>query len=119
MKNIFCLVAFVTLLVTVDAYAENNSTKKLYRGVVNVITAPIEIPKQSRAYWVEGAQKTDHILVWIGSGAVWGMIQGVKRAGSGLWDVFSFPFARPEEYKPLLEPDFVFEEWPRNPVSGR
>lgn len=99
--------------------AENNPGGKLYRGVLNVVTAPVEIPRQVRAYWIEGAQKTDHIVVWILSGAVWGVVQGVKRMGAGLWDTVTFPLAVPEDYEPLVKPDTVFEAWPRHPVSGR
>ena len=119
MKKSFIFIIILTLFCASQAFAESNPGKKLYRGVVNVVTAPVEIPKQARAYWIEGAQKTDHILVWIGSGTVWGMVQTVKRAGSGIWDIVSFPFEKPDQYEPLLKPDFVFDEWPRNPVSGR
>lgn len=120
MKPILWL--FLMLLLLNPAFVqaqEIGSGHKLYRGVVNIITSPVEIPKQARAYWIEGAQKTDHILVWIGTGAVWGLVQGVKRASSGLWDMLSFPFEKPVKYNSLLKPDFVFDEWPRNPVSGR
>ena len=119
MKKIFCLCLMIALLCTTSAYAENNPAKKLYRGAVNIVTAPIEVPKQARAYWIEGAQKTPHILVWIGSGVAWGFVQGFKRMGSGFWDVVSFPFEKPTEYEPLFKPEYVFDEWPRNPVSGR
>ncbi len=119
MKKIFIFTVILTLYLIPFVYAEQNPGKKFYRGVVNVVTAPVEIPKQARAYWIEGAQKTDHILVWIGSGAVWGMVQTVKRVGSGFWDIVSFPFEKPDKYEPLLKPDFVFDEWPKNPESGR
>ncbi len=112
-------VMILSLLIVPGAQAEDGPVKKLARGVVNVVTAPIEIPKQARAYWVEGARETDHILVWIASGTVWGIIQTVKRAGSGVWDIVTFPVEKPADYAPLLEPDYVFEQWPRNPDSGR
>ncbi len=81
--------------------------------------APIEVPKQARAYWIKGSQITPHIIAWIGCGAVWGVVQGIKRLGSGVWDVVSFPIDKPAEYAPLFEPKYVFDEWPRNPKSGR
>ena len=119
MRKILCWGLLICLSSATIAYAENDPGKKLYRGAVNIVTAPVEIPKQARAYWIEGAQKTPHILVWIGSGAAWGIVQAFKRAGSGLWDVVSFPFEKPAEYQPLMKPAFVFDEWPRNPESGR
>jgi len=101
-----------------SVHADSTSAQKLWRGVVNVVTAPIEVPKQARGYWIKGAQITPHILVWIGSGAVWGVVEGIKRLGSGLWDIVSFPINKPECFEPLFKPNFVFDQWPRNPKSG-
>lgn len=109
----------VLMIVTAAAGAEAASAKRLYRGAINILTAPIEVPKQARAYWIKGAQITPHILAWIASGTVWGVVQTVKRVGSGVWDVVTFPFDRSEASEPLLKPDYVFQEWPRNPASGR
>lgn len=103
------------LLSVPEVVAEDSPSNKLVRGVINIVSAPFEIPKQARAYWIEGAYKTDHILIWTASGAVWGMVQGVKRSGSGVWDVISFPFDLPAGYQPLIKPDYVFEEWPSDP----
>ncbi len=119
MKKVLSLSLMISLLCISNVCAENTPTKKLWRGLVNIVSSPVEIPKQARAYWIEGAQKTDHILVWIASGTVWGMVEGIKRAGSGAWDVVSFPFEKPAGYESLMKPEFVFDEWPRNPVSGR
>lgn len=115
MNRIIIVFMILILWFTPRVYAENNAGKKFYRGMVNIVTAPVEIPKQARAYWIEGAQKTDHILVWIGCGTVWGMVQTIKRTGSGLWDIISFPLEKPNDYDPLLMPEFVFEQWPSDP----
>ena len=115
MKRILYLCMFICLCCASIAHAENNPGKKLLRGVTNIITAPIEIPKQARAYWIEGAYKTDHILVWAGSGAVWGVVQTIKRTGSGIWDIVSFPFNTPDDYTSLIQPPCVFEDWPSDP----
>jgi putative exosortase-associated protein (TIGR04073 family) len=119
MRKIIVIFIAMSLLSIPFADADQRPVKKLYRGIVNILTAPIEVPKQARAYWIKGAQITPHILAWIGSGAVWGIVQSVKRVGSGVWDVVSFPFEKPSEFEPLLKPDFVFDQWPRNPKSGR
>ncbi len=116
MQRIGILIVVMSMLLISGARADQGPGNKLYRGVVNIVTAPLEVPKQARAYWIKGAQKTSHILVWIGSGAVWGVIQGIKRVGSGVWDVVTFPLDQPA---PLLKPDYVFDQWPRNPESGR
>ena len=118
MKRMIMLVTVLLLSAPLNVYADG-PVHKLTRGIVNVVAAPVEIPKQARAYWIEGAQKTPHILVWIFSGTVWGVVQTVKRAGSGVWDIVSFPIDQPTEYQPLMLPEYPFQEWPRNPVSGR
>ncbi len=118
MQRIIVLFVTVSLLSISSAYADQGPGNKLYRGVVNIVTAPIEVPKQARAYWIKGAQLTPHIIAWIGCGAVWGVVQGIKRVGSGVWDVVSFPFDKPAEFTPLFKPNYVFDEWPRNPKSG-
>ncbi len=119
MRTLSIVILSSLILCSSVSYAENMPVKKLSRGLVNIVTAPIEIPKQARAYWIKGAQKTPHILAWIGCGVVWGGVQVIKRTGSGIWDVISFPFSKPANYEPLLKPNFVFQEWPRNPKSGR
>jgi len=117
-RMIFLIVSIIVLCCSV-AEAQNTPVKKLLRGVVNIVTAPIEVPKQARAYWIKGAQLTPHILVWIFSGSVWGVVEGIKREGSGVWDIVSFPLNKPEGFDPLFKPDFVFDKWPKNPKSGR
>lgn len=119
MKIVQIMIMCLALSVMESSSAEATPGRKLYRGAVNILTAPVEIPKQARAYWIKGATITPHILAWIASGTVWGVVQTVKRAGSGVWDVVTFPFNKPEDHQPLLKPDYVFQQWPRNPVSGR
>jgi len=119
MKRLGLLFIVLIVMSSSLARAEQGPAQKFYRGIVNIVTAPIEVPKQARAYWIKGAQITPHILVWIFSGAVWGVVEGVKRMGSGVWDIVSFPVNKPEGYEPLFKPDFVFNDWPRNPKSGR
>ena len=106
-----CLGLTVLLLSAMPAQAEQTPAKKLLRGAVNLATAPLEIPKQTRLYWKKGAEKTDHILVWIFSGFVKGSANTVGRIGSGAWDVITFPFDTPGKNKPLFEPDYVFDDF--------
>ena len=109
----------VMVLLTTNANAQQEPAAKLLRGIFNVVTSPIEVPKQARAYWIKGAQRTPHIIAWIVSGAVWGVVQGVKRASFGVWDVLSSPFAQPSNMTPNFLPEYVLQEWPVNPKSGR
>ena len=96
----------------------NGPASKLQRGAVNVVSAPLEIPRQIRAYWIIGAEKTDHILVWIMAGGVKGVVESVKRFSSGAWDVMTFPSSVNADHAVWIKPDFVLQDWPVNPKSG-
>ncbi|MCA9400860.1 MAG: hypothetical protein KC713_04485 [Candidatus Omnitrophica bacterium] len=123
MKLFNSLSVFVLLMAvptTCFAWRGETPGKKAIRGAVNIVTSPIEIPKQARAYWIEGAQKTDHILVWIASGTVKGFVEMAKRWGSGARDIGTFYMnKRPEDRESLSQPEYAFQEWPRNPQTGR
>ncbi|MFA5088534.1 MAG: hypothetical protein WC552_05815 [Candidatus Omnitrophota bacterium] len=109
MKNILpASIIFIFFLLFSSQALAQNPGQKLKRGVVNILTAPIEIPKQTRIYWKKGAQKTDHVLVWIFSGFIDGTIQMAQRILSGTWDILSFPVNLPKDYAPLKKPDTVF-----------
>ena len=110
MRKVIFLVLFLSA-VSPAAFADGKPMDKLTRGVTNVVTAPLEIPKQTVIYWIEGAKMTKHVSVWILSGVVKGHVNMVRRIGSGLWDVVSFPFQKPEDFEPLFKPDYVYEDW--------
>lgn len=96
------------LLITSTAVEAKNPAQKFARGAINIVTSPLEIPKQTRVYWKKGAEKTPHILVWVMSGIVKGVVETTKRFASGTWDVISFPVSIPADYEALLKPDYVF-----------
>ncbi len=37
----------------------------------------------------------------------------VARVGSGTWDIVSAPMNIPNNFEPLLKPDYVFDDWPQ------
>ena len=101
---------FVILNFTSLSYAHNMGTK-LKRGFVNIITAPIEIPKQTSQYWKKGTEKSKHPCIWLFPGFIKGVVNTVGRLGSGLWDVVTFNIEMPAHYEPLMKPDYVLEDW--------
>ena len=104
----FLLLLFLcfTLFFPIPAHA-GGPLKKLLRGMATIVTAPLEIPHETRRYWKMGAKKTDHILVWILCGFVKGTADTTIHLGSGLWDVVSFPVPIPADYKSLMKPDQI------------
>ena len=96
---------------TLPAFAEEGSVvekmgKKLGRGLVNVATGWIELPKNIYDTSVE----TNNPLMGITYGLIKGVGMTVVRTGAGAYDIATFLFPIPEDYKPVLEPEFVFEE---------
>ena len=78
---------------------------KLGRGIVNVLTGWIEIPKNVAVEW----KKTDPF-----SGVVIGTVKGFGwgwgRTVSGVYDIVTFPLPVPEDYNPLMEPEFILPD---------
>lgn len=98
----FLMISLI-LISPLKANADCPAIHKLTRGVITIVTSPLEIPKQSRIYWKRGAEKTPHVLVWIFCGAVKGVVNMVTRIGSGAWDTLTFPIPIPKDYKPLVD----------------
>ena len=113
MKKIIVACVGVSIVCVTSAFAATNPVQKLGRGIVNVVTAPVEIPKEIRAHWIKGSEKTYHIIVWIFCGTVKGVVMTGARIGSGSWDIATAPINIPQDYAPLLKPEYVFDYWPK------
>jgi putative exosortase-associated protein (TIGR04073 family) len=79
-------------------------TGKFARGLVNVLTFLGELPKQivltgrDQGFWAA-----------ISLGFLKGLGMSVVRLGSGLWDIAFFLSPWPEDWEPVLEPEYVWE----------
>lgn len=113
MKKIIILTVLLSLMSSGIVSAENSKLDKLTRGFTNMVTAPVEIPRELRAHWIKGSEKTYHIIVWLFCGGIKGIVMTPVRIGSGIYDVVTFPIEYPKEYQPLLKPDYVFQDWPQ------
>lgn len=76
--------------------------RKLGRGVTNVVTGWVEVPKNIALRWKETDPFTGVIV-----GGIEGIGWGCARTVGGIYEVFSFPFPYPEDYAPLIEPEFI------------
>ena len=82
--------------------------RKVGRGVANILTAPLEIIRTSSLV----TQRDGYI-----AGATVGVVQGAARAlfreVAGLYEVVTFYTNEPNNYQPLISPEFVFTngEW--------
>lgn len=75
---------------------------KLGRGVTNVLTCWVEIPRTVAREW----ERTDPVT-GIVLGSVEGVGWGFTRFATGAFETFTFPFPIPADYAPMIQPEFV------------
>lgn len=99
------------------AWAEQDTGRlvmtKLFRGMVNAVTGWMEIPKQM----IQTSEKEG-----LGVGLSWGFIKGigwaVGRSVAGSYEIVTFPLPVPENYRPVMQPEYVLSDLPENPQPG-
>ncbi len=109
-KPVAPLILLMSLLVATPLFATEagqyatDAGTKLGRGVVNVATGWVEIPKQS----VIGG-KENGVLGGFG-GFFKGIGLGVARTLAGAFEIATFWVPVPERFEPVIQPPTVFEE---------
>lgn len=118
MKRPWIAVGMALVLLTGSAvgpaWAEQDTGRlvmtKLFRGMVNAVTGWMEIPKQM----IQTSEQSG-----VGVGVTWGFVKGlgwaVGRSMIGGYEIVTFPFPVPEEYRPVLQPEYVLSDLPENP----
>ena len=101
---IIAVVMVMVLAVATSSYAQDPA-KKLGRGLANILTGWIERPKNIYDVSVE-----DNPLAGLTIGLAKGIGMTIVRTGAGIYEVVTFPFPIPEDYGPVLEPEFVFSD---------
>ena len=101
---IVLFVMVLVLAVAASSYAQDPA-KKLGRGLANILTGWIELPKNIYDTSVE-----DNPLAGLTIGLAKGVGMTIVRTGAGIYEVVTFPFPIPEDYAPVLEPEFIFSE---------
>jgi putative exosortase-associated protein (TIGR04073 family) len=81
----------------------SGSLRKLGRGIANVVTSPVELPRT-----VEKVALRDGWVAGSTVGALQGVARFFLRAGAGLFEIVTFPVEVPPGYQPLIRPEFVF-----------
>lgn len=115
-KKMKKLIAVVTLGFVLSFYvfvssslAQENTTDdkigdKFSRGVVNTSLGWVDFPK---TIYYESTEK--NVAYGLTVGAVKGIGHSVTRTLVGVYDVVTFPFPYPNDYKPLMKPDYVLQ----------
>jgi len=106
------LILFVSILVITtvflphSAQAQGDSVwtpaRKLDRGISNTATGFLEVPYEVR----RTAQRKTLFDAWT-SGLARGVGLAFARTGAGIYDAATFFYPAPEEYKPVIRPEFI------------
>ena len=94
--------ALLLMMLPTAGFAQDAFTK-LGRGLANALTGWLEIPKNIYSTSLESNAL---------AGATLGLAKGagmtLVRTGAGIYEIATFPFPLPEDYKPILEPEYAF-----------
>lgn len=94
--------AVLLIMATTVCFAQDAFTK-LGRGVANTLTGWVELPKNIYNTSVE-----DNAFSGMTLGLAKGAGMTLVRTGTGIYEIATFPFPLPENYVPILEPEYVF-----------
>ena len=104
-KGIIVVIALMMIVsIATTCYAQDPG-KKLMRGLANVLTGWVELPKNIYETSVE-----DNVFAGLTIGLAKGVGMTIVRTGAGVYETITFPFPIPEDYAPVLEPEYVFGE---------
>lgn len=104
---VFC---FVTLMQN-PVFAQeqdrraNNPGHKFVRGVGNVLSGWLEIPL---SIYNESLEETP--LTGMTVGLIKGIGNTIARTCVGIYETATFPFPFPEDYRPIMDPEFAFQK---------
>lgn len=105
------LAVFLSLVFVSGASAEGlksgfsfqGATDKFVRGAANLADSLVEIPGTMMR-----KSKNEGMLEGMTLGTVEGVLNTIKRALAGVWEIATFPIPLPENYEPILsEPEFL------------
>ena len=105
LKAVIVLIGVLIILNMASPSFAQNPSKKLGRGLVNILTGWVELPKN---IYETSAESNPFAGITIGLAKGLGMT--VVRTGAGIFDAATFPFPLPEGYKPILEPEYILED---------
>ena len=120
MKKLALFLAVAWALSSVHAEAalveKMNSGKalmKFSRGVTNIATSPGELVMQVPPAMEQSPDYLTGFIVSIGRGIGYTLL----RAGAGIYDVATFPFPGPTDYKPTIKPETIADKFLDTTIS--
>ncbi|HNV86772.1 MAG TPA: exosortase system-associated protein, TIGR04073 family [Candidatus Omnitrophota bacterium] len=77
---------------------------KFLRGLANILTSPLEVPIN-----VQNMTEEQGVLVGWTGGMAKGIGMTALRIIVGAYEVITFPIPIPADYKPVIEPEYVWQ----------
>ena len=93
------IIALLVIGLAQPAHAAN-AGDKLYRGIVNMGTCALEVPKH-----IHKTSKEQNPLAGVTVGSVKGSGYALARGGVGCIETATFPFPK---YEAIMKPEFIF-----------
>ncbi len=101
-RTVVCIFV-LSLLTTATVCFAQDAFSKLGRGVANTLTGWVELPKNIHQTSVD-----ENVFSGMTLGLAKGAGMTIVRTGAGIFEVATFPFPLPQDYKPILDPEYVF-----------
>ena len=101
--SVVLLIMVLALSFTAPSYGQTMS-KKLARGLANVLTAPLEPIVQMMNETRDHGDMRGFFM-----GGSKGLVNMFGRIGTGIYEIVTFPIPVPKEYRPIFLPEFVIE----------
>ena len=101
---LFLIIYWTLLVIDRGLVYAGDPIEKLGRGITNVATGCIEIPKEIGRN-VEKSGDMAGLIV----GPFKGIAKAIGRTLAGVYEVVTFLIPLPRRYEPVIEPAYVFE----------
>lgn len=79
--------------------------EKLGRGIINLVTGWVEVPKR-----MDETNKRSGLGPALTIGILRGLGHGFARETAGAYEIATFPFPAPPDYRPIIQPEYVFTD---------
>jgi putative exosortase-associated protein (TIGR04073 family) len=105
---------FQTAAFSAELAAPGTPARKLQRGFLNVALSPFEISNEmARDKKVDAFPPT-----WV-TGLGRGLCYAVGRSLVGIGEILTFPVSAPDNYGPVLQPEFAWQHVPDKPAEKK
>jgi len=101
-KELVSVTVILAILSVCSPVFADTPLRKLGRGVANIGTGVLELPIN-----IVAVTEEDGYVAGVTYGIVKGLAWSVLRTMVGVYEVVTFPIPFPQDYEPVLEPEFL------------